>query len=200
LVTKQEEVYDIKYSSEEKKIDYTPNIKMTANALNPEEELFEKKVKQGVKNKLSNKSVVKNVEGSFSSFGNKMSDRANDKAKKEESMTFLHNMNPRLESTNQTEKKSDTKTEKKEKYSQKSQTSTNKGASKIIVEDSTFDVYDYQGKITEEDIKNAGTIQLEEIMGNLLSNNKLKLNAAGLINGLRKTKDGVAFFGKVISN
>ncbi len=197
MVTKQEEVYDIKYSSEEKKIDYTPGVKIASNSLNPEEDLFEKKVKLGVKNKLSNKSIPKNIEGSFSSFGNKVSERGNEKAKKEESLTLLQSINPRLDGSDQSDKKNDTKAQIKEKESQKSQNSTNKGVSKVLVEESTFDVYDYQGKITDEDIKNAGVLQIEEIMGNLLNNNKLKINAAGLINSLRKGKDGVTFFGKV---
>ncbi len=113
----------------------------------------------------------------------------------EESLNFLQNMNPRKEG-NTSERKNPKNPERKGTTPQKSQSSTTKPA-KVLVEDSTFDVMDYQGKITDDDIKNAGTLQLEEVMGNLLSNNKLKINAAGLVNGLRKCRDGVAFFGKV---
>ncbi len=52
-------------------------------------------------------------------------------------------------------------------------------------------------KISDEEIKNAAVLLLEELTGEVLKNNKLKINAAGLTTGLRKTKDGVAFFGKV---
>jgi hypothetical protein len=48
----------------------------------------------------------------------------------------------------------------------------------------------------EDDIKNAPTLILEELSGNILRGQKLHINAAGLINGLRKAKDGIAFFGK----
>jgi len=33
-----------------------------------------------------------------------------------------------------------------------------------------------------------------------LKNNKLTINAAGLINGMRKMRDGVAFFGKQLKS
>ncbi len=52
-------------------------------------------------------------------------------------------------------------------------------------------------KIGDEEIKNAPVLLLEELTGEVLKNNKLKINAAGLTTGLRKAKDGVAFFGKV---
>jgi hypothetical protein len=34
---------------------------------------------------------------------------------------------------------------------------------------------EYQGKITEDEIKNSGCLLLEEIAGDLLKNNKLKI-------------------------
>ena len=52
-------------------------------------------------------------------------------------------------------------------------------------------------KISDEEIKNAPVLLLEELTGEVLKNNKLKINAGGLTTGLRKAKDGVAFFGKV---
>jgi argonaute-like protein implicated in RNA metabolism and viral defense len=49
--------------------------------------------------------------------------------------------------------------------------------------------------ITDEEIKNAPEIFLEEVMGEMLKNNKLLINAAGLTTGLRKARDGLVFFG-----
>ncbi len=51
-------------------------------------------------------------------------------------------------------------------------------------------------RITDNEIKKAPQILLEELSGEFLKNNKLKINAAGLTTGLRKARDGVAFFGK----
>lgn len=66
------------------------------------------------------------------------------------------------------------------------------------MDDSTIEFLNSQRKINEEDVKNASFLILEEVTGEVLRNNKLKINAAGLTTGLRKAKDGVAFFGKVI--
>ena len=41
---------------------------------------------------------------------------------------------------------------------------------------------------------------LQEIGGNILRNNKITINAAGMVNGMRKMRDGVAFFGKQLKN
>lgn len=43
----------------------------------------------------------------------------------------------------------------------------------------------------------APTLLIEEIEGNILSNNKLIMNTSGLINGERMKHDGIAFFGTV---
>lgn len=40
----------------------------------------------------------------------------------------------------------------------------------------------------------------QELSGDILRNNKLTINAAGLTTGLRKMKDGVSFFGTKIKN
>jgi len=52
-------------------------------------------------------------------------------------------------------------------------------------------------RITEDEIKRAPVLLMEEFSGNLLRRSKLTINASGLTTGLRKTNDGVAFFGKV---
>jgi hypothetical protein len=39
-----------------------------------------------------------------------------------------------------------------------------------------------------------------EISGDILKNNKLNINAAGLVNGMRNVRDGVAFFGKQLKS
>lgn len=49
--------------------------------------------------------------------------------------------------------------------------------------------------ITDEDIKNATTLLLQDEEGELLRNSSLRINAAGLLNGIRKSKDGIVFFG-----
>jgi hypothetical protein len=48
----------------------------------------------------------------------------------------------------------------------------------------------------DEDVKHAPVLILEELSGNILRGQKLQLNAAGLVGGMRKAKDGIAFFGK----
>jgi hypothetical protein len=52
-------------------------------------------------------------------------------------------------------------------------------------------------KITDDEIKRAPVLLMEEFSGNLLRRSKLTINASGLTKGLRNAKDGVAFFGKV---
>lgn len=54
--------------------------------------------------------------------------------------------------------------------------------------------------ITEQDIANAPVLMLEEIEGDILRNNKLVINAAGLLNGARKVKDGIVYFGTQSKN
>jgi len=41
----------------------------------------------------------------------------------------------------------------------------------------------------------APTLLLVEVEGNILNNNKLVINAQGLVKGERQEKDGIAFFG-----
>jgi hypothetical protein len=51
--------------------------------------------------------------------------------------------------------------------------------------------------VTDDEIKNAPTMTLEEITDkNILRGSKLTINAAGLVGGNRKARDGVAFFGR----
>jgi hypothetical protein len=53
--------------------------------------------------------------------------------------------------------------------------------------------------ISEEDAKKAPKLIIREIDGGIFSNQTLKINAMGLENGLRKTKDGIVFFGPVLT-
>jgi hypothetical protein len=50
-------------------------------------------------------------------------------------------------------------------------------------------------KISDEVIKNASTITLEEIDGNLLNGKKIEINAGGMVDG-RNKKDGFTIFGQ----
>jgi hypothetical protein len=61
---------------------------------------------------------------------------------------------------------------------------------------SVFDIVHSTRNFTEEDIKKAPVLLIEELSGDVLRNIKLIINAGGLVNGIRKLKDGVAFFGK----
>lgn len=61
--------------------------------------------------------------------------------------------------------------------------------------DETFDICNSQRIITDGEIKNAPQLIFEEIQGDMLKNNKLIINAAGLSTGLRKARDGLVFFG-----
>jgi hypothetical protein len=55
--------------------------------------------------------------------------------------------------------------------------------------------------ISTEEINSSPYLILEELTGgDLLRNTKCKINAAGLTTGLRKAKDGVAFFGRPNKN
>jgi hypothetical protein len=54
--------------------------------------------------------------------------------------------------------------------------------------------------ITEGDLKTAPELILEEIEGDLLKNNKLRIVATGLVNSARKILDGVVYFGTYIHN
>jgi hypothetical protein len=61
----------------------------------------------------------------------------------------------------------------------------------------TTDIINTLREFSDEDISQACTLFLEEESGDVLRNNKLKINAGGLIGGMRKMKDGVAIFGKM---
>ncbi len=58
-------------------------------------------------------------------------------------------------------------------------------------------------KVTEKEVQDHSYLTLEvkpifnfkEIEGNMLNGNKLKINAKGLINGLRGEEDGICFLG-----
>jgi hypothetical protein len=58
----------------------------------------------------------------------------------------------------------------------------------------------YNRVITETEINNAPVLILEDIEGDFLKNDHLIINAAGLVNGARKAKDGVAYFGTQYKN
>jgi len=64
------------------------------------------------------------------------------------------------------------------------------------IDESQIEIMHTNRHFNEEDIKQAAVIHLEDESGDLLGkNHKLKINAAGLVNGLRKVRDGVAIFG-----
>ena len=51
--------------------------------------------------------------------------------------------------------------------------------------------------IGDDEVRNSPSLVLEETTNkNILRGNKLVINASGLLNGNRKAKDGVAFFGR----
>ena len=54
--------------------------------------------------------------------------------------------------------------------------------------------------ITDTDIIASPYLKIEEIYGDILKNNTLKINAGGLTTSLRKARDGVTFFGKSSKN
>jgi hypothetical protein len=62
--------------------------------------------------------------------------------------------------------------------------------------DTSFDINCSQRVIGEEIVKIAPLLCLEETEGNLMKDDKLMINASGLVEGARKAKDGVTFFGK----
>jgi hypothetical protein len=66
------------------------------------------------------------------------------------------------------------------------------------IDDTTF--LEYQNRIiTEEEVKKAPKLLIEEIEGDIFNNNKLVINAMGLVNGQRKAKDGIVFFGSKLT-
>lgn len=50
--------------------------------------------------------------------------------------------------------------------------------------------------ISDTDIIASPYLRIEEVYGDILKNQRLKINAAGLTTSLRKANDGVTFFGK----
>lgn len=67
-------------------------------------------------------------------------------------------------------------------------------------EDSSLDFVNINRMITENEIKSAPELLIEEIEGDILKNNKLVINAAGMVNGARKAKDGIVYFGTKYKN
>jgi hypothetical protein len=54
--------------------------------------------------------------------------------------------------------------------------------------------------ITDTDIIASPYLKIEEVYGDILRNQKLKINAGGLTTSTRKARDGVTFFGKSNKN
>jgi len=67
-------------------------------------------------------------------------------------------------------------------------------------DESSLDFLGSARKIDDDDIKFAPVLYIEEIEGEILKNQSLTINATGLVNGQRKMKDGVAFFGNKLKN
>ena len=83
-----------------------------------------------------------------------------------------------------------------------SQTNNNLNNSKhdlvllILIKNDESSIVDFANRvISEEDVKKASKLLIEEIEGDIFQNNKLSINAMGLVNGQRKAKDGIIFFG-----
>jgi hypothetical protein len=225
-----EENYDIKYTSEEKKIEGGKSGIPTSNIKEKEEEekdlLNKFHGEIGSQSKSGNLGGGKsNMEESFSSFGNKEgavkgasadhtsflkhvnSDKRNDKPDiplpTSQPVTTASNIPVREEVPKPSSSQSSlhpANAGHQPSASNNNNTNVNTSITKSHknYEDSTLEGLGSARKISDEDIKNAATLLLEEVTGEVLRNNKLKINAGGLTNGLRKAKDGVAFFGKVI--
>jgi len=68
-------------------------------------------------------------------------------------------------------------------------------------DESSFDmIANTNRNITEEEIKRAPNLIIEEIEGNLLYGNSMEIRAFGLNNGKRNVKDGIVFFGSRLTN
>lgn len=223
-----EENYDIKYTSEEKKIEGGKSSVTTNNIKEKEEE--EKDLLNKFHGEIGSQSKSGhlgggrgNMEESFSSFGNKEGVAV--KAAPSDHTSFLKHVNsdnkndkpdiplpknqPVASANNLPVKEEVPKPSNSQSslhpanaghvgsYSNNPNVNTSITKSHKNYEDSTLEGLGSARKISDEDIKNAATLLLEEVTGEVLRNNKLKINAGGLMNGLRKAKDGVAFFGKV---
>jgi hypothetical protein len=234
MVKNQEENYDIKYTSEEKKIEGQAKGAMPNNNVKEKEEEEKELLNKfhGDPSSQSNKNqsglAVKggNMEESFSSFGNKAEGAAkagvpvdhtsflkhvNSKKDKEENS--VPSTAPQVTSNNNAAKSeaihkdnvssvssinANNVTSSHQPVANNTNVNTSIQKSNKNYEDSTLEGIGSARKISDEDIKNATTLLLEEVTGEVLKNNKLKINAGGLSTGLRKARDGVAFFGKVI--
>jgi hypothetical protein len=232
MVKNQEENYDIKYTSEEKKIEGQAKGAMPNNNVKEKEEEEKELLNKfhGDPSSQSNKNqsglAVKggNMEESFSSFGNKGEGGAKAGApvdhtsflkhvnsKKDKEENSVPSTAPQLTTNNNAAKSEAIPKDNVSSVSSinannvtSSQQPVNANVNTSIqksnknYEDSTLEGIGSARKISDEDIKNATTLLLEEVTGEVLKNNKLKINAGGLTTGLRKARDGVAFFGKVI--
>jgi hypothetical protein len=75
-----------------------------------------------------------------------------------------------------------------------------KSRSMIRTEESSDLINLNKTTISDDVIKNAPELILEELEGDQLLGNKLIINAGGLVSGARKARDGFAFFGTVYKN
>jgi hypothetical protein len=64
-----------------------------------------------------------------------------------------------------------------------------------LIEDLPVELIQNEVHITDKETEVYPELILQEIDGNLLNKNVLKVNAKGLENGLREKEDGIAYFG-----
>jgi hypothetical protein len=150
------------------------------------------------------KNDMDNMEVSFSSFGNwKKQDVSNNMGKNLENKTINNNNsgNPNNNSSGINNLANDLNSGQNRANSSSNNNLNNSeninNKNKISNDDSNLELVNSNRQITDEEIQNAPIILIEELNGDILKNNKLKINAGGLTTGLRKSKDGVVFFGKV---
>ena len=71
---------------------------------------------------------------------------------------------------------------------------------KSVLEDSSFDLYNFNVKYNEQKTKNKTTLTIYDITGNLLNKDILQVGPFGLVNSIRKKKNGITFFGFLSSS
>jgi hypothetical protein len=202
----KEESYDIKNTSAEKKVDNCINTgkdnPITDNSPKNNNKQDKENVGGSSQPYLEHKKPDHQMIGSFTSFGFKREFTNNKKySNKDNKINAMTQMAEKRD--NQIEINTNLNMDNNKNYNtilngkaknlDKNSRNSFKTNSKKN-EESNLDLNSHR-IITDEEIKNAPEIFLEEVMGEMLKNNKLLINAAGLTTGLRKARDGLVFFG-----
>lgn len=204
VIENKEESYDIKYTSEEKKVDTTKkrsSKEETEPLSKTRGEKREMTVSSNAPYHEHKKSANNDIVGSFTSFGGRKLDAAGTvKNNVENSINILKDLGTKKD--NQIEINTNTSYTTTNNNTNVNANINNSNINKMKVDDSTIDIINSQRVITDEEIKNAPELIFEEVSGEMLKNNKLVINAAGLssTSGLRKAKDGLVFFGSSSKN